>query len=59
MENPDCKHNDLKRTADATDAGWPIYYCPAKCGAGLFVVKPMEITVSFGRPTETAPAKEK
>jgi hypothetical protein len=58
MENPDCQHNEYKRTADVTDDGFPIVYCAAKCGAGLFVVKPLQITVSYGRPPETAPAKE-
>jgi hypothetical protein len=54
----DCKHPHLYLTNDHTDDGLPIYYCAAKCGAGLFVVKPLQITVSYGRPPETAPAKE-
>jgi hypothetical protein len=55
----DCKHPHLYLTIDRTDDGSPIYYCAAKCGTGLFVVKPLQITVSYGRPPETAPAKEK
>jgi hypothetical protein len=55
----DCKHPHLYLTNDHTDDGLPIYYCAAKCGAGLFVVKPLQITVSYGRPPEPAPAKEK
>ena len=43
----DCKHDDLKRTADTTDDGTPIYYCAAKCGAGMFVVEPLQITGHF------------
>ena len=54
----DCKHQHLYLTNDNTDDGSPIYYCAAKCGAGLFVVKPLRITVSYGRPTETAPGAE-
>jgi len=57
----DCKHDELKRTNDVTDDGAPIYYCKAKCGVGLLVVKPLQITVHYGRPaaSESASGEEK
>jgi hypothetical protein len=48
----ECQHLDLKKTTDKADDGSPIYYCAAKCGAGLFVVTPLKIVVSYGRVNE-------
>jgi hypothetical protein len=48
----DCQHVELKLTADKADDGSPIYYCAAKCGAGLFVAKPLTITASYGASSD-------
>ena len=50
-----CQHPNLKLTVEVTNGGHPIYYCADKCGAGLFIVKPLEITVSYGKPPAEAP----
>jgi hypothetical protein len=52
-----CQHLELKKTTDTADDGSPIYFCAAKCGAGLFVVKPLEITVTRGRPPKEGDTK--
>ena len=48
----DCQHIELKLTTDKAGDGSPIYYCAAKCGAGLFVAKPLEITVGYGAASD-------
>lgn len=47
----ECQHLELEKTVDKTNDGAPIYYCKAKCGVGLLVVRPLVITVQYGRPT--------
>lgn len=47
----ECQHLELEKTVDKTNDGAPIYYCKAKCGVGLLVVRPLVIAVMYGRPT--------
>jgi hypothetical protein len=45
----DCQHLELKKTTATNGEGVPLYECAAKCGAGLFTVKPTEIVMQRGR----------
>jgi hypothetical protein len=47
-----CNHKTLRATVSKTTDGRTLYACAAKCGAPLFSVKPVEVTVERGRKAE-------